>query len=61
MWVDIHSNNGLLPDGTKLLAKPMLLHHQWGSVAHNEFENTLEKLLHISQGPMNLNSHLPVK
>ena len=30
--VNIGSGNGLLPDGTKLLAAPMLTDHQWGPV-----------------------------
>ena len=31
-WVNIGSGNGLLPDGTKPLPKPMLTYHQWGSL-----------------------------
>ena len=33
IWVNIGSGNGLLPDGTKPLPKPVLTYHQWGSVA----------------------------
>ena len=30
IWVDIGSGNGLLPNGTNPLPKPMLINHQWG-------------------------------
>ena len=32
IWVNIGSNNGLLPDGTKPLPEPMLTGHQWSPV-----------------------------
>ena len=31
-WVNFGSGNGLLPDGTKYLPKPLLTNHQWSSV-----------------------------
>ena len=31
-WVNIGSGNGLFPDGTKPLPKPMLTDHQWSPV-----------------------------
>ena len=31
IWVNIGPGNGLLPDGTKALPKPMLTYHQLGS------------------------------
>ena len=33
VWVNIGSGNGLLPEGTKPLPKPMLTYHQLGSAA----------------------------
>ena len=33
IWVNTGSGIGLLPDGTKPLPEPMLISHQWGSVA----------------------------
>ena len=33
IWFNIGSVNGLLPDGTKPLPKPMLTSHYWGAVA----------------------------
>ena len=32
IWVDIGSGNGLVPDGTKPLPKPVLIYNQWGSM-----------------------------
>ena len=32
IWVDIGSDNGLLPDGTKPLPNSMVTYHQWGAV-----------------------------
>ena len=33
IWVNIGSDNGLLPDDTKPLPEPMLTNHQWGVMA----------------------------
>ena len=30
IWVNFFSNDGLLPDGTRPLPKPILTHHLWG-------------------------------
>ena len=35
VWVNIGSGNGLVPNGTKPLPKPMLTNHQWCAVAHS--------------------------
>ena len=33
IWINIGSSNGLLPDGTRPLPEPVLVNHEWGSVA----------------------------
>ena len=33
MYVNIGSGNGLFPDAAKPLPEPVLIYHQWGSVA----------------------------
>ena len=68
--VNTGSSNGLLPDGTKPLLKPMLTYHQWGCVVftwgqcHRKCSRYLslawvwklkiKNCSHISQGPMNV-------
>ena len=45
-WVNIGSGNVLLPDGTKLLPKPVLTYHQWSPVT-------------ITWGQLKLDHHFP--
>ena len=72
IWVNIGSGNGLLPDGTKPLPKPMLTYHQWRPVTfilgwfnkrclnHQSLKSIwklhIKDLIQISQGPMRLNA-----
>ena len=72
IWVNISSGNGLLPDSTKALPKPVLVYHQWGLLAfswvlfqrncfryhslQNIWKSIIWKYCHINQGPMGSNS-----
>ena len=44
VWVNIGSNNGLLPDGTKPLPEPMLMYDQLGHVAFTWWQYSMEML-----------------
>ena len=37
-WVNISSGNGLLPDGTKLLPKPIFTYQEWGPLVFRQEE-----------------------
>ena len=55
IWVNIGSGHGLLYDGTRPLPEPLLIYHQWGSVALTGVRPISKDVLKIWIRKSNLN------